>query len=146
MTTDASVHEAQCVDDIHQALTDKQLRPEEPFADTAYTNAFLLVNAQHQGIEMVGPARLDTSWQTRTEGPFNLNHFEIDWEDEPVTCPQGQTSQAWKADNRDSRKPYILTRFHPQDCADCPVRSLCTKAKPTLAGPYICCHKPNTKP
>ncbi|MGP1386470.1 MAG: transposase [Thainema sp.] len=68
---------------------------------------------------MVGPARLDTSWQTRTEGAFNLNHFEIDWENEQVTCPQ------------DSGKPYILTRFGTQDCADCPVRSLCTKAKPT---------------
>ena len=58
---------------------------------------FLLVNAQNQGIEMVGPARFDTSWQTRTEGAFNLNHFEIDWENEQVTCPQGKTSQAWKA-------------------------------------------------
>ena len=132
MTTDASVHEAQCVDDIHQALIDKQLRPQEHFADTAYVNAFLLVNAQNQDIEMVGPARFDTSWQTRTEGTFNLNHFEIDWENKQVTCPQGKTSQAWKAYNRDTGKPYILTRFHAQDCADCPVRSLCTKAKSTV--------------
>lgn len=133
MTTDASVHEAQCVDDIHQALIDKHIQPKEHFADTAYVNAFLLVNAQSQGIEMVGPARLDTSWQTRTEGAFNLNHFEIDWENKQVTCPQGKTSQAWKAYNRDSGKPYILTRFNPQDCADCPVRSLCTKAKSTVS-------------
>ena len=132
MTTDASVHEAQCVDDIHQALIDKHLRPKEHFADTAYVNAFLLVNAQNQGIEMVGPARFDTSWQARTEGAFDLEHFEIDWENEQVSCPQGKTSQAWKAYNRDSGKPYILTRFHAQDCADCPVRSLCTKAKPTV--------------
>ena len=132
MTTDASVHEAQCVDDIHQALIDKHLRPEEHFADTAYVNAFLLVNAQNQGIEMVGPARFDTSWQARTEGAFDLTHFEIDWENEQVSCPQGKLSQAWKAYHRDSGKPYILVRFDSQDCADCPMRSLCTKAKPAV--------------
>ena len=131
MTTDASVHEAQCVDEIHQALIDKQLRPQAHFADAAYVNAFLLVRAERQSIEMVGPARLDTSWQARTEGAFALHHFEIDWENEQVRCPQGKTSQAWKVYDRDSGKPYILTRFHPQDCAGCPVRSLCTKAKPT---------------
>lgn len=129
MTTDASVHEAQCVDDIHQSLIDKHLRPHEHFADSAYINAFLLVNAQSQSIEMVGPARLDTSWQAQTAGAFNLNHFDISWENEQVTCPQGKPSQAWKAYNRDSGKPYILARFNAQDCADCPVRSLCTKAK-----------------
>ena len=132
MTTDASVHEAQCVDDIHQALIDKHLRPKEHFADTAYVNAFLLVNAQNQGIEMVGPARFDTNWQARTEGAFDMTRFEIDWENEQVTCPQGKLSQAWKGYSRDSEKPYILIRFNFQDCADCPVRSLCTKAKPTV--------------
>ncbi|MDV3348611.1 IS1182 family transposase [Leptothoe sp. LEGE 181152] len=132
MTTDASVHEAQCVDDIHQALIDKHLRPEEHFADTAYINAFLLVNAQNQNIEMIGPARFDTSWQTRTEGAFNLDYFKIDWDNEQVTCPEGKISQAWKTYNRDSGKPYILARFDPQDCVGCPVRSLCTKAKPTV--------------
>lgn len=132
MTTDASVHEAQCIEDIHQALLNKRLRPQAHLADSAYVNAFLLVKAERQGIEMVGPARLDTSWQARTEGAFALNHFEIDWDNEQVSCPQGKTSQAWKAYDRDSGKPYILVRFHPQDCADCSARSLCTKAKPTV--------------
>lgn len=131
-TTDASVHEAQCIDDIHQALIEKQLRPDEHFADAAYINAPLLVKAKNQNIGMVGPPHLDTSWQARTEGALSLDQFKIDWSNEQVTCPQGKTSQAWKAYARDSGKPYILVRFHAQDCTDCPVRSLCTKAKPTL--------------
>ena len=131
MTTNASIHEAQCTDLINQALIDKQLRPDEHFADAAYINAPLLVKAKKQNIGMVGPPKLDTSWQTRTEGAFSLEQFKIDWANQQVTCPQGKTSQAWKSYGRDSGKPYILVRFHPQDCADCPMRSLCTKAKPT---------------
>ena len=129
MTTNASVHETQCTDNINQALMDKQLRPDEHFADAAYINAPLLVKASQRNIEMVGPARLDTSWQAQTEGAFSLDKFEIDWENEQVSCPQGKVSQAWKAYTHDPEKSYILVRFHPQDCIDCPVRSLCTRAK-----------------
>ena len=61
----------------HSALTTFTKRsstsifgPRSTFADTAYVNAFLLVNAQNQGIETGGPARFDTSWQARTKEPL----------------------------------------------------------------------------
>ena len=34
--------------------------------------------------------------------------------------------------SRGCAKKHILIKFDSQDCADCPVRSLCTKAKPTV--------------
>ena len=61
-----------------------------------------------------------------------MTRFEIDWENKQVTCPQGKLSQSWKGYSRDSEKPYILIRFSFQDCADCTMRSRCTKAKPTV--------------
>ena len=50
-TTDASVHEAQRTEAIHQSLLDKQLPPSEHFVDSAYVSAEHLVNAKEQQIE-----------------------------------------------------------------------------------------------
>ena len=40
-----------------------------------------------------------------------MTGFEIDWENEQVSCPQGKFSQARKVYTRDSGKTYILARF-----------------------------------
>lgn len=88
MTTTAAVHEAHCTQDIHQALVDKNLQPDEHFVDSAYVDAQLLVAAQNQGITIVEPARPDVSWQARTDEAFDLTRFEVDWQQQKVTCPQ----------------------------------------------------------
>jgi len=44
-TTAATVHEAQKTEDIHQALVDKALPPEEHLVDSAYVDAELLVDS-----------------------------------------------------------------------------------------------------
>ena len=49
-TTDASVHEAQRTEAIHQSLIDKQLPPSEHFVDSAYVSSEYLVNAKEQQI------------------------------------------------------------------------------------------------
>ena len=70
-TTDASVHEAQRTQVIHQALADKDLLPSEHFVDSAYVSAEHLVNAQAQQIEMVGPTRKNASWQSKIEDGYD---------------------------------------------------------------------------
>lgn len=129
MTTDARSHEAQCVEGIHDALIAKQLRPDEHYVDAAYVDALLLVSEQAKGIETVGPARTDPSWQKRTDGAYSADHFEIDWPKQQVTCPQGKHSSAWGEYRRASGDPYLLVRFSNQDCRQCSARPLCTKAK-----------------
>ena len=130
VTTDASGHEAQSIEGIHDALIAKQLRPDEHYVDAAYVDAILLASAQAQGIETVGPPRPNPSWQTRTEGAYNVEQFQIDWENKQVTCPQGKTSRPWTEHVRASGDPYLFARFSNQDCGDCEARPLCTKAKP----------------
>ncbi|MDZ4877074.1 MAG: IS1182 family transposase ISMno33 [Chroococcidiopsis cubana SAG 39.79] len=93
MTTTAAVHEAHCTQDIHQALVDKNLQPEEHFVDSAYVDAQLLVAAQKQGITMVGPTRPDVSWQARTDEAFDLTRFDVDWQQQKVTCPQRERNK-----------------------------------------------------
>ncbi len=127
-TTDASGHEAQSIEGIHDALVAKQLRPDEHYVDAAYVDALQLVKAQEQGIETVGPPRPNSSWQKKTEGAYNLEQFEIDWENKQVTCPQGKTTRPWKEHVRASGDPYLFARFRKQDCLECKARHLCTNA------------------
>ena len=95
-TTDATIHESQCTEEIHQKLIEKQLPPAEHFVDSAYVDAQLLVSSQQQNIELVGPTRPNGSWQARTEGAFDLTQFEINWGGQTVTCPEGKQSIYWK--------------------------------------------------
>ncbi len=128
MTTHARSHEAQCIEGIHDALIAKQLRPAEHYVDAAYVDALLLASEQNKGIETVGPARVDPSWQSRTEGAYSTDQFEIDWKNEQVTCPQGKVSRKWKAHTRPSGDPYLHVTFRLKDCAACKALDKCTKA------------------
>ena len=126
-TTDASVHEAQRAEAIHQSLVDKKLSPSEHFVDSAYVSAEILVNAQKQQIEMVGPTRQNASWQSKTEGAYDETQFDIDWSAETVTCPEGKQSKTWKTFVKDGDRTYVQARFNKQDCLNCPAIELCTR-------------------
>ena len=63
--------------------------------DSAYVNAQLLLQAQEQGITLVGPTHPNVTWQARTDGAFDLTQFQIDWQQHKVVCPQGHSSISW---------------------------------------------------
>ena len=127
-TTDATVHEAQRTDEIHQALIGKKLPPSEHFVDSAYVEAEQLVSAQEQAIQIVGPTRPNSSWQARTEGAFDQTKFEIDWLEQTVTCPEGKRSASWKPFVTGAGKSYIQVTFSKSDCLFCPAMEKCTRA------------------
>lgn len=129
-TTEATVHESQRTENIHQALAEKGLPPGEHLTDSAYIDAELLVNSRHEyQIDLFGPARSNNSWQSRTESAYDLGQFEIDWDEEVVTCPQGKQSSNWKEGFDNTGAPLIYVQFSSKDCRPCPVRSLCTRSK-----------------
>src|SRR5204862_6318538 len=75
-TTEATVHESQQTAAIQQALVAKHLAPSEHIVDAAYIDAALLVDSRQQHeIELVGPARLNHAWQTKTDGGYDLDQF-----------------------------------------------------------------------
>ena len=101
----------------------------EHLVDAGFVAAELLVHGrQEHGISLVGPPRLDVSWQNRTEGAYGVEDFTIDWEREQVRCPQGRLSASWKQYTDAGRAPHVLVRFHASDCRECPVRANCTRA------------------
>jgi transposase len=98
MTTTAAVHEARCTTAIHEALAGKGLVPGEHLVDAGYVDAELLVRGREDhGIDLVGPPRVNASWQTKAEGAYTIDRFEVDWQRERVRCPQGRLSSAWSS-------------------------------------------------
>lgn len=81
------------------------------------------------GIDLFGPTRLDHRWQARAQQGFGVQDFQIDWEGEKATCPEGHESIEWtpKVDVRGNDAVEI--RFSTADCGPCPSRALCTLSR-----------------
>lgn len=140
-TTPAMAYDGSSTAVIHQKLADKGLAPAEHDVDSAYVDAELLVTSQRDhGIQLMGPIRQSSSWQTRMGQGYDLPHFQVDWEREQVTCPQGKTSVSWQPTKRrdaQGEPPRIAARFGRADCGPCVARSLCTPAKEARRAVYL---------
>ncbi|MCL4296985.1 MAG: IS1182 family transposase [Anaerolineae bacterium] len=128
-TTLATGYELHQTQPIQQALMDKGLPPAQHLVDTAYIDAALLVQSQQEhGISLIGPTHPDTSWQARVDGAYTQSQFQIDWDHQQVTCPQGQHSAVWR-EPTDPSNPSIWVFFSPKVCRACPARAQCTRMK-----------------
>jgi len=134
-TTAANVHEAMCTARIHEALAAKGLAPSEHLVDSAYVSADDLIMAHEQyGIDLVGPARPDQSWQSRTEEAFSAADFAVDWDRRVARCPEGKESTGWfESAKRPGQRSSIRARFRAADCRACASRTRCTRAR---SGPH----------
>jgi len=135
-TTPANVHEAMRTARIHKALAGKGLAPSEHLVDSAYVSADDLISAHEQyGIDLVGPARPDQSWQSRAEAAFSAADFTVDWDRRVARCPEGQESTGWfESAQRPGRRSSIRARFRAADCRACASRTRCTRARLGLHG------------
>jgi transposase len=79
-------------------------------------------------VTLCSPVREKVSWQAKAGQGFDLASFQIDWDKQVVTCPNGQTSAQWRTRSPKNRKPLIQVRFASAVCRTCAVRSQCTKA------------------
>ena len=128
-TTAATDQDVTALDDIHDGLDARGLLPAEHLADGAYLSAFELVKGRGRGVEMVGPMRVDTSWQAADPDAFEMAQFEIDWEAEQVTCPTGQRSYKWSPGKGPRGKPTLHVQFSNRTCAACEARPRCTRSE-----------------
>jgi transposase len=117
---------------IQADLAAKGLLPEQQLVDAGYISAKRILHSrENHGIDLMGPVHIDPSWQARTPGALDVEQFQIDWQQQRVTCPQGQQSSAWYL-NRDAKGESIVQIFFPkQICQACPVREKCTDAQKT---------------
>jgi hypothetical protein len=129
-TTPANVHEAMRITPIHAALAAKGLAPSEHLVDAAYVSARHIVAARgHHGIDLVGPARPDQSWQNQEGGALQVTDFRVGWAHRIVRCPEGRESAGWgEYKNNASGRTYIRAGFRPADCRSCASKPRCTRA------------------
>ena len=129
-TTTAAATDNAVTGPIHRALAARGLLPGLHLVDSGYVDAGLLVasRAEH-GIELIGPARPDTSWLRHAGAGFDIGAFSIDWEARTARCPQGQTSTRWTVLEQPAAGVAIRVAFDPATCQACPCRAACTRSK-----------------
>lgn len=129
-TTPATQPDVQVNDTIQTELIARALRPETHLVDAGYLSGDGLVESQARGIDLVGPLRESSSWQSRTADAFDLSAFVIQWEQRQVTCPAGQVSTMWSERSLSwTRRPAVQVKFSASSCRNCSVQSRCTRAK-----------------
>ncbi|MEV0381777.1 transposase [Nonomuraea sp. NPDC050643] len=128
-TTDATVPDVKQVEPIHAALGRRALVPAEHYVDSGYAAADLIVAARRRyGLALVTPVLGDHSPQARAKTGFDRSAFTVDWDNQQVTCPQGQTSSSWSPCIQRGQEAIVVT-FGGEVCHACPARSACTSAK-----------------
>ena len=133
-TTAATDQDVTALEAIHDGLDARGLLPTEHLADGAYLSADELVKGRARGVEMVGPMRVDTSWQAADPDAFDAAQFEVDWEAERVTCPMGRRSYKWSPSRGPRGKPSVHVQFPKKVCAACEARPRCTRSASSPRG------------
>ena len=137
-TTAAPVSDGEATPLIHQALESKCLLPETHIVDTGYIDAGLLVTSKRDfQVNLLGPARLDTTWQAQEAKGFDATHFSVDWQNQRATCPEGHESVSWRSTTDKQNKRAVTILFSSKDCADCPRREICSHSAKTNSGRRI---------
>jgi transposase len=130
-TTVATTQDVASTADIQEMLYRKGLVPSRHLVDAGYIDGDLLVqSADKYGIELFGPTRVNSSWQTR-EGGLDATQFEVDWDNQKVLCPAGKRSADWLECL--TKEPYsrrvVKVKFRRRDCFDCENRTRCVRSK-----------------
>ena len=129
-TTIAPAPDVAALPVIQAALAQAALLPAVQLVDTGYVcGANLVASRTDHQIALVGPMYADHQWQAKAQQGFALAHFQIDWAEQVVTCPQGRQSVRWQPMTTARGRRMLHVAFAPADCTPCPVRAQCTRAK-----------------
>lgn len=128
-TTPATTPDCAVTGDVQAALATANLLPAVHLVDAGYVEGeHLATGRREHGIDLVGPAPADQSWQARAGAGFDAASFTFAWAEQRAPCPHGQTSVKWSP-TRDKRGAAIINiRFPQAACATCPCRAACTRS------------------
>lgn len=130
-TTPSTTQDVSSTAAIQDALHRKQISPSRHFVDAGYVDADLLVqSAKRYDIDLFGPTRGNSSWQSR-EGGFDAAQFQVDWDDRKVICPAGKRSVDWVECQTKEPQPrqIVKVKFRRKDCLSCESRAKCVRSK-----------------
>jgi transposase len=121
----ANEDDSKVVDDIQARLIERDLKPDEHYVDKGYVSGPNIAHSADRDIELVGPALADTS--RKPEG-YKQRDFEIDFEKQEATCPEGKTSYKWYERPQPDGHVGAEVQFGEQ-CEGCLVRAQCAPGK-----------------
>lgn len=128
-TTSAVVPDVEAGEPILKELKEKGLLPEEHIVDGGYVDIeYVMKSETKYGVSVIGPVRPDPHWQARATDGFDASRFEIDWDQQQVTCPGGHKTQHWSSLQKSRGEGWFQVRFSPMQCGPCPLREQCTKS------------------
>ncbi len=85
-TTPATTTDVAALPGIQENLAVRALTPREQIVDAGYRCADHLVTSRAEhGIDLIGPAAPDRSWQARTADGLTAAQFVLDWEAKHAT-------------------------------------------------------------
>jgi transposase len=129
-TDEAVLNDNHALPQIHRQLAQRQLLPSLHLVDAGYIEARQLIESREEyGVDLLGPAQSNGRWQQVQGKGCDISHFQIDWDKQQATCPQGKCSSSWRP-GRDGRGNAVINVvFAKADCSQCPSLSQCTTAK-----------------
>jgi len=128
-TTVATATDVKQLCAIQEGLERSGLLPAEQLADAAYVSGSNLVSSHARQIDLIGPPYKDNSWQAKADEGFDVANFRVDWNNKTVICPEERKSIRWSETETARGRSMVHIEFSPSDCAACPSRPLCTRAK-----------------
>jgi transposase len=98
-------------------------RPARVIGDTAYGNIEVREQLEHRAIGVLAPLHTTSSPKTEL---IPKGEFEIDLDQQTVTCPQGKTAKIYKLrPSGPSANGTRVARFTGVDCERCALRAHC---------------------
>jgi DDE family transposase len=117
---------------IQAQLATRQLTPREQIVDVgSVTSDHRWTSRTDHGIDLIGLAMHDRSWQGQAGNGFAATQFVIDWDATYAICPQGQRSVVWMERPDRHGHPTARIAFRKPVCAACARRADCTRAATT---------------
>jgi hypothetical protein len=126
-TTAATPAASAMLPPILDALRAQDLAPQEHLVDMGYTSGGDLAEQASLGTQVLGPVAQTPGWQSQQAGSFAPQAFQLDWQEQQATCPQGQTSLTCH-EREDRGRPIIKIQFATATCRHGPVRAQCTQS------------------
>jgi hypothetical protein len=128
-STDATIPDVAMTTPIHRMLDRRGLLPGQHYLDSGYPSAELMTRSRTEfGIELITPLLGDHSPQARAGTGFDRASFNIDFNREQATCPQGHTSSPWNPVRQRGTSTIVIS-FPKTTCGPCPVRQQCTTSR-----------------
>lgn len=113
---------------VQADLEAKGLLPEKHLVDAGFVSGEALAASAARDVELIGPARADSSAQSRIAEGITADQFVIDREKKQATCPAGAESVEWR-ERMDGGEKITHVAFDAARCRGCECYARCVMSK-----------------